>query len=179
MSTQSHDSQQVLYPERNINDSKVRNSHNSSMNTMSLCDAKINEDTLRHLDPDATSLSKLDPKTLQDRKLSTPKTCYSYEPAFSTSANSPPLSFLSKPVEDGGLFDHASRNLTHLTRAVDEQDTSLVQLRDQLEVHFQDLKKEFEVKRGESWMPLQAWTNEEWKWDDESDAETEGVSDSH
>jgi hypothetical protein len=28
-------------------------------------------------------------------------------------------------------------------------------------------------------MPLRAWTNEEWKWDDESDAETEGVSDSH
>jgi hypothetical protein len=179
MSTQSHDSQQVLYPERNINGSKVRNGNNSSMNTMSLCDAKISEDTLMHLDPDATSLSKLDPKTLQDRKLSTPKTCYSYEPAFSTSDNSPPLSFLSKPVDDGGLFGHVSRNLTHPTRAVDEQDTSLVQLRDQLEVHFRGLKKEFEVKRGESWMPLRAWTNEEWKWDDESDAETEGVCDSH
>ena len=179
MSTQSHDSQQVLYPERNIDSSKVRNSNNSSMNTTSLCDAKINEDTLKYLDPDATSLSKLDPKTLQDRTLSTTKTCYSYEPAFSTLANSPSLSFLSKSVDNGWLFDHASRNLTHPTRAVNEQDTSPVQLRDQLEVHFQGLKKEFEVKRGESWMPLRAWTNEEWKWDDESDAETEGVSDSH
>jgi hypothetical protein len=107
---------------------------------MSFCDKSMTYDISKHLKPDL---------------------------AFRTVANSRPLSHLFNPISEDESRKCATHTLTHKGLAAEEETASLLQLKNDLDAHFQVLKREFEVKRGVAWTPLQSWAHEEWEWDDE------------
>ena len=163
MSTPLHDSQQIL----------DRNS-NSLFSPVSSCNTEMTYNISKHLDISTTNLSRPGTKMLQVEQYGKPPivlTSHDHDCASPESAKSRPLLHLSKPVGEDKTRNSANCNIFDLTLAAEEENVSLIQLRADLNAHFQCLKREFEVKRGNSWTPLRPWANEwEWEWDDEDSA---------
>ncbi|KAG9189781.1 hypothetical protein G6011_06649 [Alternaria panax] len=126
---------------------------------MSFCDKSITYNLSKHPDLKATTLLERDTVTLQREESSKASSTftsydYDYDSSPTTSAKSQPLALLFKPIHEEELREHATHNLTHPSLAAQEEDVSLVQLSEELDAHFQSLKREFEIKRGKSWTPL-------------------------
>jgi hypothetical protein len=80
------------------------------------------------------------------------------------STSSTSLLHLFKPIDVSLAKNRAACTLTTLIEE-EKSRRSAVELRVQLERHFEGLKREFEVKRGKRWTPLRPWLREEWEWE--------------
>jgi hypothetical protein len=137
-------------------------------------------DISKHLDLSTTNLSVPGTKMLQAEQYGKPSivlTSHDHDCASPESAKSRPLLHLFNPIGEDKTRNSTHCNIPDLSLAAEEENVSLIQLRADLEAHFQCLKREFEVKRENSWTPLRPWANEEWEWDDEGSAGAEGVFD--
>jgi hypothetical protein len=161
--------------------SKVRDS-GSSMDTRSSHDREMTCDRPKHVKPSTESVPIPDSTILQVGQYGKPSitlTSYDCNSASSshTPVNSRPLLHLFRPISDDTMHSRTTHNLTPVSRDVRKEKAALVQLRVELEAHFQDLKSEFEAKRGKGWTPLRPWASEEWEWSEDGSADGEGTFD--
>jgi hypothetical protein len=166
MSMQRRDSHhQLLDPEHDILVTKLQNEHPKSLDIVNDMEIAYYQppkhlEFSRDTEPDST-------KTLhgeQDGKpaiaLTAYKNDYSPHEGFTSSTS---LLHLFKPIDVSEISDRAAPSLSTPTEEEKSQ-RSAVELRLQLERHFEGLKREFEITRGKGWTPLRAWLREEWEW---------------
>jgi hypothetical protein len=115
----------------------------------------------------------------KDGKPSITHTSYDCDSASTSHmpVNSRPLLHLFRLISDDAMHSRTTHNLTPVSCDVRKEKAALVQLRAELEEHFQDLKSEFKAKRGKDWTPLRPWASEEWEWSDDSSADRQGIFD--
>jgi hypothetical protein len=121
---------------------------------------------MRNTESDSTKTLQVE----QDGKPAITLTTYKHDPSPQDGSTS--LLHLFRPIDINEIKRHATSTL-RTTSEQGRESCSLMQLRSQLEEHFEGLKREFEVKRGKSWTPLRPWVKEDWEW--ESDDDEEGV----
>jgi hypothetical protein len=181
MSAQHRDSQQLQDPEHDILFAKLQN--NSSKRRGSANDMDINYGLLKHFElsttnspmPETESDSTKTLHVEQDGKPAITLTTYKHDSSPLDESTS--LLHLFMPIDVSEIKACATSKLVPATEERKDHQSAM-ELRSQLEEHFEGLKREFEVKRRKTWTPLRAWPNEEWDWDWEGGgAEVKGLVD--
>ncbi|KAI4670477.1 uncharacterized protein J4E79_000759 [Alternaria viburni] len=164
MSTQRQDSQHEAT--RGAFSTKVVNS-DSSINL------EMAYDYAKHMNSSERNTKTFEME--QDGKPSITLTSFNCDSTSRPPVESRPLVHLFKPISEDEIRNHTT-HITSTSRAEDEK-AAFMQLRAELDAHFQVLQREFECKRGVSWTPLRPWGNEEWEWSDDGSNEGDGVFD--
>jgi hypothetical protein len=169
MSTQRRDSQQLQDPEHDI--SLISKPQNHTSKNLDIAnDMEFTYQLPTHFELSTTKLPMPETQTESTKTLHVEQdgkpaiTLTTYKHSSSSHDESTSLLHLFKPIHDDEIKAHTYSTLVPATEKENIY-RSAMELRLQLEEHFEGLKREFEVKRRRSWTPLRAWSTEDWDWD--------------
>jgi hypothetical protein len=178
MSTQRQASPQLPDPKPDIVLTKLIDEPTKQLDTANNMKATYQLPKDLELSTTCLPMTSESTKTLQAEEDGKPAiTLTTYKHDYIPHDEAASLLHLFKPID----VNEVKNRTTPFFRTVTKQEQgtcSLMQLRLQLEEHFEGLKREFEVKREKSWTPLGPWAKAEWNWDwEDRGAEKEGALD--